>query len=249
MMSTALLHAPGARRVRAAHEAIAVIPAYNDEATVGELVQMLARAGLTVIVVDDGSRDRTADVARRAGARVIAHSRNLGKGRALATGFRAALELGTRAVVTLDADGQHAAFDALRLVAERERLGVDLLVGDRLAERGPMPLSRFATNLSMSLLLAAVFGTRVRDSQCGLRVVSARLLESARLGCERFETESELLIEACRLRASIAQTRIATLYPAAARSRIRPLVDALRFFRLVAARAGGRVPAGANLLS
>jgi polyprenyl-phospho-N-acetylgalactosaminyl synthase len=245
MTRAGLLEAPSPRtRARAASSVLAVIPAYNDEATVGRLVLDLARLGLDAIVVDDGSRDATAERARAAGARVLVHGQNLGKGRALATGIEAALADGARVVVTLDADGQHSAADARRLLDERERSQADLVVGDRLGARGPMPLERFATNLGMSLLLAALFGTRVRDSQCGLRAISARLLESARLGCERFETESELLIEARRLGARIASLPIASLYPAGARSRIRPLVDAARFFRLVLTRAGGRVPAG-----
>jgi hypothetical protein len=99
----------------------------------------------------------------------------------------------------------------------------------------------------MSLLLAALFGTRVRDSQCGLRVASARLLERARLACVRFEVESELLIEARRLRARIGSRPIATLYPPEGASRIRPIVDAVRFARLVLARAGGAAPAAPPL--
>src|SRR5262245_8694865 len=110
----------------------AVVPAYQAEGTIGEVVRGVRAAGLErVLVIDDGSRDATAGVAAQAGASVLKHAANRGKGAALWTGFRAALRAACDAVVTLDADGQHDPRELPRLVGAWRRQPDALVVGAR----------------------------------------------------------------------------------------------------------------------
>src|SRR5262245_23017157 len=121
--------------------ALIVVPVFDEAETVGDVVAR-ARAFGPVLVVDDGSRDDSAEIAWRAGAEVIRHPRRLGKGEALRTGIAAARERGAKAVVTLDGDGQHSPSDlGLVLDAARGRQRT-IVVGGRLADPEALPIDR-----------------------------------------------------------------------------------------------------------
>jgi len=191
----------------------ALVPAYQAAAKLGEVLLRLAALECppVVLVVDDGSRDATAQVARQHGVRVLALAVNRGKGHALLAGF-AALRDEFDAVVTLDADGQHPPECLPGLVRAMEA-GADLVLGAR-ARTPDMPLARRFANGFSSGWVAWLAGQRVSDSQCGYRLHSRRLLESTPLTPGRYEVETELVVRASRLGFRIAEVEIPTIYGA-----------------------------------
>jgi glycosyltransferase involved in cell wall biosynthesis len=213
-------------------EAFAVIPAKDAARTVGGVVAGLKRAvpGIEVVVVDDGSTDGTAEAARAAGAAVVRHPRNRGKGAALQSGFDESLRRGASRVVTLDADGQHEPEAASRLLAALDH--ADLVIGSRGGDRAGMPWIRKATNDVTTWWVSRLAGTRIEDSQSGYRAVRAPVLRAVRPRSRRFEYESEFLIGAARAGFRIVPVPIPTLYNAPG-SHIDPFADTLRFIRLV----------------
>ena len=188
----------------------AVIPAYNCRAKLAAVVEGVRALGLPVLVVDDGSNDGTAEVARAAGAACLQHARNRGKGHALVSGFRWALAQGAENVLTLDGDGQHSPADLPAFLA---RAGsAELLIGRRERSLATMPISSFIGN-SVSVFWMSLFaGQLLPDPQCGLRLYSRRLLAAIPLHGGRFETEAEILLRATRLGMRVAWVPIQTIY-------------------------------------
>lgn len=173
---------------------VAIIPAYNEEITIGSIVLRTRKYVDRVIVVDDGSNDKTAEVARLAGAEVIKLDRNYGKAYALMRGFERAKELGYSVVVTLDGDGQHNPDEIPHVIDPVIKDEVDLVIGSRfLNESGKIPKYRvlgqkiltFATNLSSSL--------NITDSQSGFRALSRRALENLDFESEGYSIESDMI--------------------------------------------------------
>uniref|UniRef100_A0A832I594 Glycosyltransferase family 2 protein n=1 Tax=Eiseniibacteriota bacterium TaxID=2212470 RepID=A0A832I594_UNCEI len=203
----------------------ALIPAYQAAAHLGEVLLRLAALPEPpeVLVVDDGSRDGTGEVARRLGARVHAFAGNRGKGAALLAGF--ALLADRDAVVTLDADGQHPPESLPRFVAAAEA-GADLVIGAR--ERTPdMPAARRFANAFASAWASALAGQRLADSQCGYRLYRREVLARTPLTPGRFEFETEVAVRAARLGFRIASVPIPTVY-GEERSQIHTLRDVPR---------------------
>jgi len=211
---------------------MAVIPARDAEATVGDVVRGLGSAlpGVSVLVVDDGSSDGTSGAARSAGAEVIRHEVNRGKGAALQTGFDEAVRRGADRVITLDADRQHDPSFAPQLLRALD--SSDIVIGSRDANRAGMPWIRRATNSVMSWIVSHLAGRRIEDTQSGYRAVRVEVLRSVRPPSSRFEYESEFLIEAGRKGFTFGSVPIPTLYNAPG-SHIHPIRDTARFLSLL----------------
>lgn len=206
-----------------------IIPALNAERTLAPVVAGAKAQLEPVLVVDDGSSDLTGDVARAAGAVVLRHEVNRGKGGALKTGFAWALENGYDSVITLDADGQHLASEIPKFLREREVGGADLIIGGRshLFE-GMLPRRRMANQFSAwSISIAA--GKRVTDSQSGFRLYSGNLLRNLELRTNGFDMESEVIVRAGRKHMKIVTIPIELGFvDGVATSHYRPLADTLR---------------------
>lgn len=210
-----------------------ILPAYNAAATIGPLIAALQRIGLEVVVVNDGSSDATAKIATDAGARVISHLRNRGKGMALRAGFAFALQSGCDAVITMDSDGQHDPQELPRLLEASAAAPEAVVVGQRrLDGASGMPIQRRWTNRLMSAVISALARQRIPDSQCGFRVIPCRFLAAASLRSRHFDLETELLLAACRQGRRVASVPIRTIYEGH-RSHIRPVLDGWRFAWLV----------------
>ncbi|HEX3135112.1 MAG TPA: glycosyltransferase family 2 protein [Planctomycetota bacterium] len=219
-------------RADSAHRALlAVIPAYNEAARIAPVVRQLVTQGLPVLVVDDGSRDTTAQVAREAGAKVLRRA-NGGKGTAIIAGCRHAVELGYRRVLLLDGDGQHDPAEASRLIAAAQR-GADLVIGMRMLDLGRQPLYRRYLNRLSSMLVTMAAGQRIRDSQSGYRMCDPRLLLSLPLAGHKYDLETEMCILAARAGRRVVEVPIRVIYNDKV-SGVHPLYDTLRFFRAVA---------------
>lgn len=177
---------------------LAIIPALNAERTLARVVERTRAYIEPVIVIDDGSSDRTSDVARDAGATVLRHESNRGKGAALKTGFAWALEQGYDGVITLDADGQHLPSEIPKFLAERVTGGADLIIGGRAHLFGQMLPRRRAANRFSAWCIAKFSGVRISDSQSGFRFYSANLIRDMKLRTDGFDMESEVIVRAGR---------------------------------------------------
>lgn len=215
-----------------ASQACAVIPGYNAAQTIAPLVHQVRRLGLDVVVVNDGSTDQTARLAMEAGATVISHVHNRGKGLALRTGFGFALQGAYATIVTLDGDGQHDPSEIPNLLAALDGKAVGIVVGHRLAYPGTMPRIRRLTNQAMSLVVSWLARQSIPDSQCGFRAIRRTVLEGIGLSACRFELETELLLAATRSGWSIASVPVRSIYHAH-RSYIHPILDGIRFIGLI----------------
>ena len=177
---------------------VAIIPALNAERTVPRVIEQARQQIEPVVVIDDGSSDRTGDVARAAGAIVLRHDVNRGKGGALKTGFRWARENGYDGVITLDADGQHLPSEIPKFLRQRAEGGEDLIIGGRAHLFGQMLPRRRNANRFSAWCIAKCSGVPITDSQSGFRFYSARLIDGIDLHTDGFDMESEVIVRAGR---------------------------------------------------
>jgi glycosyltransferase involved in cell wall biosynthesis len=210
-------------------ECVVIIPCLNEGPTILPLVEAVRAQLPQVIVVDDGSTDETATLAKNAGAEVISHTQTRGKGAALNTGWKRALELGFAWALMLDGDAQHAPEDIPAFLAAAEQSAADLVVGNRMTDTGPMPWLRLQVNRWMSRRLSKATGLSLPDSQCGFRLM--RLDPWSRLPIEttHFEIESEVLLAFAAAGYSIQFVPVKVIYKNEC-SKIHPLRDTLRWF-------------------
>jgi len=228
---------------------IILTPCLNEERAIGALVESMRRACPNVLVLDDGSTDRTAGLAREAGAVVHSNPKPRGKGHALRQACALALEMGHTHAILMDGDGQHLPSDIPNLVDRRRTAGAALVVGNRLADPLRMPPVRRWTNQVMSRILSSCTSQAWPDTQCGFRAIDLGTCASARLQAERFEIESEMLVKFWMVGATIAFEPVQSVYSGEA-SHIRPLRDAVRWVAwFLKTRASLRQAALPNLLS
>lgn len=209
-----------------------VIPAYNAERTVGRLVRELLAFGFpkdNVIVVDDGSSDRTAVAARQAGAGVVGNGVNHGKGHALRRGFARAADLGLRSVVTMDADGQHRVEEIREFLAAEE--GLHLVIGCRAKSRSSMPRRRALINRTTSLVISLLSRRHFPDVQCGYRRVDLAMARRLNLRMNKFQVDPELAYQAARRGYRVGFVPVTAVYDGE-RSHIVPLADTARFVNM-----------------
>jgi glycosyltransferase involved in cell wall biosynthesis len=206
----------------------ALIAAFNEAPNIARVVAGVRPHVAHVLVVDDGSTDGTRQAAEAAGAQVISHAQNRGKGAAVRTGISAALASDATHVLLLDGDGQHEPDDAPALIEAARRGVADLVLGERPFDRATMPRSRYWTNRISSWVISRVFvGTEVGDAQSGYRLVATEVLRRLRLSGRGYEIETEMLIKAARRGARLARVPIHLRYDGAA-SKLRPLLDTTR---------------------
>jgi len=157
---------------------IAVIPAYNEEKTIGKVIRDAKKFVDEVIVVDDGSTDRTKEIAKMENVNLIIHGKNLGYGKSLIDGIEEAIKRDADYIITLDADGQHNPKDIPRFIEELNK-GYEVVIGSRFAERtSNLTLKR---NIALRLLALEFFiftGLLLKDVQSGYRGYKAEILKN-----------------------------------------------------------------------
>lgn len=190
-----------------------VIPAYNEERFIGSVaLKALQHAG-TVIVVDDGSSDCTAEVAADTGAVVVKHLHNQGKGAALNTGFRLALQYMPEVVVMLDADGQHLPEELFAVIQPVLEGCADIVIGSRyLDHTSQVPRHRIIGHQVFNWLTARTSGMRSTDSQSGYRAFSPAALEKISFHSNGFSVESEMQFIAHELGLRLVEVPITIRY-------------------------------------
>jgi glycosyltransferase involved in cell wall biosynthesis len=212
----------------------ALIPCYYEEQQIRDIASRTKAQVQTVLVVDDGSDDATSDEARAAGVEVVKHERNQGKGAAIKTGLR---ELTSRQgidwILILDGDGQHLPEEIPHFLAEANRTGAELIVGNRMRDTKTMPVVRKLTNRTMSSLISGIVGQEVPDTQCGFRLFHRNLAKAfLDVQSSNFDFESEMLVIAARKGVRIGAAVISTVY-GDERSKIHPVRDTARFIKLL----------------
>ena len=191
---------------------VAIIPAYNEEKALADVIDRTLEHVDEVIVVDDGSSDKTSEVAIEAGARVIRHSVNLGKGEALKSGFKAIGD--DSIIITIDGDGQHNPSEIPDLVRPIIEDGADLVNGSRYMN-GPeenTPAYRRVGQKVLDIATNISAGTKVTDSQSGFRAFSPQSKNVFRFKDTGFGIESEMLVDAAEAGLKIVEVPITVRY-------------------------------------
>jgi glycosyltransferase involved in cell wall biosynthesis len=189
-----------------------VVPGLDAAVTLPDVIAGVRASvpNVTIIVVDDGSSDDTAAVARPLADQFIRHEQTIGKGAALRAGISAALARGALLVATIDGDGQHPPAALPSLIAAAK--DADVVLGCRRRSGTAMPLQRRLSNWISSRVVSRLAGQRIEDSQCGLRVMRSEVLRKVVALGDRYEFETELLVRAARAGFRVASVEIPTLY-------------------------------------
>ncbi|MDI6839956.1 MAG: glycosyltransferase family 2 protein [bacterium] len=204
-----------------------IIPVYNEEQYIGDLLRDLHWNKRDIIVIDDGSQDRSGDIASEM-AVLLKHKRNFGKGYAHRTGFEYAIAKGYDYVITMDGDRQHDPKEITKFTNEINKNKADIIIGTRRRSPFNMPLIRYLTNLVTSFVVSFLAHKTIKDAQSGYRALSTRVLRGVHLTTSNFQTESEILIKAARLGYRIGSVPISTIYREE-KSKMRPFIDTVRF--------------------
>ena len=212
----------------------AIIPAYREERHISDVVRRTRQQLDHVVVIDDGSSDNTARCARDAGAEVIVHSQNRGKGEAIKTGLRYWLDRQFIHVIILDSDGQHLPEEIDRFIAAAAQAGDRsfFFLGNRMNNLTGMPFVRRVVNRYMSNRISRICRQEIADTQCGFRMLDRQLIPELLEGGNRFDYETEMLIIASRKGYRIESVTITTVYSDEV-SKIHPARDTIRFFKLM----------------
>lgn len=197
-----------------------VIPAYNEATVIREVVRSAKKAfakigkgyDIDVVVVNDGSRDNTAEEAKKGGAITISHILNSGAGGATLTGLAYARQNHYDIVATMDADGQHAPEDVIAGIKEIGRQDADLLIGSRLINSDGMSRTKVIGNKGLSLITRTLFGINVTDSQSGLRIYSRRAIDNLDWKSTGYEFCSEMIWRAKQAKMTIGEFPIQAIY-------------------------------------
>ncbi len=216
-----------------------LIPAYNEEQHINKVVKNCASYLLDMIVVDDGSVDKTTQIIEKIKTLgryqliFLRHEKNQGKGAALQTGFKYVLEKRYQGVITIDADAQHKTEEINDFLSLIKKENPDLIIGSRLQNHQGMPFIRLITNMFTSWTISLLAGQKIADTQSGFRYISSRLLKNVELRTKNFDTESEIILKAAWLGLKIKNIPISTIYHSNAVSQVNPFLDAVKFFKLI----------------
>lgn len=187
-----------------------IIPARNEERHIAKVINETKKFIKNIVVVDDGSGDRTPSEAEKTGATVLKHEINLGKGAALRTGAEYSIKKGAEAVVFIDSDGQHSPSDIPRLLKALEETDVVFTYRNLKSER--MPLTKKFGNFTLNMLLKLLFGIKIIDTQCGFKAITSRAYKTLKLISSDYNIESEIAAKTGKYRLRFRQIPIETVY-------------------------------------
>jgi len=195
-----------------------VIPAYNEEKTIRTVLTDIKNTGLDseIIVVDDGSEDKTYELALEEGAFVLRHLINRGVGAAIITGIMAALQTDTEIIVTFDADLQHAPEDIETLIKPIINDEADVTIGSRFLLKESykeMPFHKVIGNKILNFFTSLLARRKISDSQSGLRAFKRESLENMDIVCDRYAVSSELIVELSKRGLRTIEVPIKARYP------------------------------------
>lgn len=220
---------------------IVIIPAYNCERSIKKVIRGLNNHFVDkILVIDDGSSDKTAEIARRTGTEVISHRRNRGLGRALRTGFGEALKRKYDLILTFDGDGQHLAADIKKVKkCFEQHPEADIVIGTRLRDRShwhKFPRHRLWGNLVLTILTNIACRRKfTTDSQSGYRAIKRDALKKLKLSADRMAVASEIIIDAYHKNLRVMEVPVIPTYSEEI-SNQRLVLDTLAILRLILRR-------------
>lgn len=189
-----------------------IIPAHNEETVIASVIKEVQNAGYpNIIVMDDGSKDNTANQAEKTGVTVLTHMINRGKGAAVKTGIEAAKLLKADIIVTLDGDGQHNPKDIHRMIRKLHQ-GYDIVLGSRLKNPTGMPKYKIIANILGNIFVYLLYGLWVTDSQSGFRAYSKNAFSTINTKTDRYEYDSEVIFEIKRNKLKFIEIPIEVRY-------------------------------------
>ncbi len=191
---------------------VACIPTYNEERTISDIIKRSLIQVDKVIVCDDGSNDDTSQKAKDAGATVIRHEKNLGKGAALKSLFKHAKEIGADIVVTIDGDGQFLPEEIGKLIQPILNNDSDIVIGYRFHDSTEIPSYRKAGNKILDKITNMAAELPFRDTQSGFRAYSKKALESIKFSSDGFGADSEILVNASQKGLKISEVKVSVIY-------------------------------------
>ena len=191
---------------------IACIPAYNEEKPIGDVIKKSLNYVDKVIVCDDGSRDLTSTKAKEANAIVIKHEKNLGKGAALKSLFKYALNVNADVVVTIDGDGQFLPEEINKIIKPIIENDYDIVIGNRFDDHKEMPSYRKVGNKMLDKITKMAADLPFTDTQSGFRAYSKKAIESISFTIDGFGVDSEILIDASKKGLKITEEKVTVLY-------------------------------------
>lgn len=216
-----------------------LIPAYNEEKYIDKVLDNCLSQNLDIIVIDDGSTDRTAEIIsnfdNKTGKKIhlVKHDINKGKGEALKSGFLTALKNNYTGVITIDADGQHKVDEIAGFIEAVNKYNPDIIVGNRLENAKGMPFIRLFTNIFTSWIISIIASKKIADVQSGFRFIGCRAMKNIKLETKNFDTEPEILLKAGWLGYDIINIPISTIYHKNFNSHVNPIKDTIKFIRLI----------------
>ncbi len=192
---------------------IVVIPAYNEEENITQVIGDVSKYVNDIVIVDDGSQDSTYQKAKFANEQIIVarHKVNLGKGAALKTGCQAALKLGAQTIITMDADGQHSPRDLEKFIAKIRQKEFDIIFGSRRLDRR-VPLVRSWGNSLLTKIVGYLSNIYLHDVLSGFRAFSAEAYKKIAWQSSDYSIEVEMIINAGKNKLKYAEIPIATIY-------------------------------------
>ena len=191
---------------------LACIPAFNEGKVIGEVIKKCLKFSDQVVVCDDGSTDDTYEIADAAGAHVIRHDVNIGKGEALRTLFKFAIHSKNDIVVTIDGDGQFLPEEIPKLVSDIEEKKSDIVIGYRFDDATDMPNYRRFGNKMLDKMANMVTELSVSDSQSGYRAYSKDVIEKLNFNIKGFGADVEILIDAANKGFRISEQKVTVIY-------------------------------------
>jgi len=211
---------------------MAIIPAYNEERNIKDVIMKCKKYLQQIIVIDDGSNDNTAQIAKTEGVRIIVNKKNIGKTDSLKKGFELGLQENADIFILLDADGQHNP-DEIPLFLEKIHESYDLVIGARKFKPELMPKIRILANAVSSYLVSLICGVKIEDSQSGYRALTGKLVEEITITSSRFQSDTEMIVKASKHGFKIGFVPIETIYHPEAKSKVHQFIDPLRFIFLI----------------
>lgn len=214
-----------------------IIPAYNEEQKVGGVVADLFDVGFKhIVVIDDGSKDKTFEIVKKSKAVALKHPINIGLGGALSTGLEYARQNGFEYAITVDSDGQHDISDAKKLALELKKNKHDFVIGSRLKNMKNKNSIRFFGNHLMDFATALLCGKYTEDTQSGLRAFNKNALSKIKPQSSGYEVSSEIIIQAIKGNLKISTIPIKAIYTDYSLKKGQKISNAIRVIRRLVVR-------------
>ncbi len=193
-----------------------LIPAYNAQDTIGELIEQLHKVSInpdSIIIINDGSTDKTSEIVKSKNTIMFDLKNNSGKGSALKRGFDIFLtKTDSRYVLCMDADLQHPTSSIESFLERAEQENCSIVIGNRKFIIGQMPFLRYLSNTITSFILSKITGQKIKDSQCGFRLIKREVLNNFEMKENGFQFESEFILNCARENLQIGFVNIPTIY-------------------------------------